>query len=95
MFGKKRRIQWKVIEQTILSNKEKLSNAEMWKNVLYLPIAKGSLYKSNREDLEAIGWYVVETANGLYYIVQQHYGFFSKINRVEPVNFFGKLSKNS
>ena len=63
MFGKKRRIQWKVIEQTILSNKEKLSNAEMWKNVLYLPIAKGSLYKSNREDLEAIGWYVVETAN--------------------------------
>lgn len=69
MFGKKRRIQWIVIEQTILSNKEKLSNAEMWKNVLYLPIAKGSLYKSNREDLEAIGWYVVETANGLYYIV--------------------------
>lgn len=69
MFGKKRRIQWKLIEETILSNKEKLSNSEMWKNVLYLPIAKGSLYKANREDLEAIGWYVVETINGLYYIV--------------------------
>jgi hypothetical protein len=69
MLGRKRRIQWKLIEQTILSNKEKLSNSEMWKNVLYLPIEKGSLYKANREDLEAIGWYVVETINGLYYIV--------------------------
>ena len=69
MLGNKRRIQWKLIEETILSNKEKLSNSEMWKNVLYLPIAKGSLYKSTREDLEATGWYVVETINGLYYIV--------------------------
>lgn len=46
MFGKKRRIQWKVIEQTILSNKEKLSNAEMWKNVLYLPIANSTMDSS-------------------------------------------------
>lgn len=69
MFGKRRRMQWKVIEETIFSNKEYLSDSEMWKNVLYLPIEKGSLYKTNREDLETIGWYVVETSNGLYFIV--------------------------
>ena len=69
MFGRKRNIQWKLIEGILIENSDQITNSEMWKNVLYLPIAKGSLYKSNREDLEAIGWYVVETANGLYYIV--------------------------
>lgn len=65
---KKQREQWDWILSIILNNSEELSNNEMWKNVIYLPI-KSSLYKSNREDLELLGWTVVETRNKQYFIV--------------------------
>lgn len=68
IFRTKRREQWDFILNFILSKSEEISNNEMWKNVIYLPI-KGSLYKSNREDLELLGWTVVETINKQYFLV--------------------------
>lgn len=67
-FRTKKREQWDLILSIILDNSEELSNNEMWMNVIYLPI-KGSLYKSNREDLELLGWTVVETINKQYFLV--------------------------
>ena len=68
IFRTKRREQWDFILNFILSKSEEISNNEMWMNVIYLPI-KGSLYKSNRENLEFLGWTVVETSHKQYFLV--------------------------
>ena len=67
-FRTKRREQWDFILNVIVSKTEEISNNEMWKNVIYLPI-KGSLYKSNQENLEVLGWTVVETRHKQYFLV--------------------------
>lgn len=67
-FRTRRREQWDFILDILLSKGEEIAKSEMWKNVIYLPI-KGSLYKSNREDLKLLGWTVVETRNKQYFIV--------------------------
>lgn len=67
-FRTKKREQWDFILDILLSKGEEITKSEMWKNVIYLPI-KGSLYKSNREDLELLGWTVVETINKQYFLV--------------------------
>lgn len=41
----------------------------MWKVVIYLPIEKGTLYKRNKENLELLGWTVVETFEEEYFII--------------------------
>ena len=46
MFGRKRNIQWKLIEGILIENSDQITNSEMWKVVIYLPIEKGTLYKS-------------------------------------------------
>ena len=67
-FRTKKREQWDFILDILLSKGEEIAKSEMWKNVIYLPI-KGSLYKSNREDLELVGSTVVETINKQYFLV--------------------------
>lgn len=69
MLGRKRKIQWKVIESILIENSTKITNSEMWKVVIYLPIEKGSLYKRNKENLELLGWTVVETFEEEYFII--------------------------
>ena len=69
MLGKKRRIQWQLIKSILVENSEKVTNSEMWKVVIYLPIEKGTLYKRNKENLELLGWTVVETFEEEYFII--------------------------
>mgnify|MGYP007094171984 CR=1 FL=1 len=69
MLGRKRKIQWQLIESILIENSAKITNSEMWKVVIYLPIEKGSLYKRNKENLELLGWTVVETFEEEYFII--------------------------
>mgnify|MGYP006909823606 FL=1 len=69
MLGRKRKIQWQLIESILVENSEKITNSEMWKVVIYIPIKKGTLYKRNKENLELLGWTVVETFEEEYFIV--------------------------
>lgn len=69
MLGRKRATQWKVIESLLVENGDKITNSEMWKVVIYLPIKKGTLYKRNKENLELLGWTVVETSEEEYFII--------------------------
>ena len=48
---KKRKMQWKLIESLLIKNGNQITNSEMWKVVIYLPIEKGTLYKRNKENL--------------------------------------------
>ena len=69
MLGRKRKLQWQLIESILVENSEKITNSEMWKVVIYLPIAKGTLYKRNKENLVLLGWTVVETFEEEYFII--------------------------
>lgn len=69
MLGRKRKIQWQLIASILVENSEKITNSEMWKVVIYIPIKKGTLYKRNKENLELLGWTVVETFEEEYFIV--------------------------
>ncbi len=69
MLGRKRKLQWQLIKSILVENSEKVTNSEMWKVVIYLPIKKGSLYKRNKENLELLGWTVVETFEEEYFII--------------------------
>ena len=69
MLGRKRKIQWQLIESILIENSAKITNSEMWKVVIYLPIEKGSRYKRNKENLELLGWTVVETFEEEYFII--------------------------
>jgi len=66
---KKRKMQWKLIESLLIKNGNQITNSEMWKVVIYLPIEKGTLYKRNKENLELLGWTVVETFEEEYFII--------------------------
>lgn len=66
---KKRKMQWKLIESLLIKNGNQITNSEMWKVVIYLPIEKGTLYKRNKENLELFGWTVVETFEEEYFII--------------------------
>ncbi len=69
MLGRKRKLQWQLIESILVENSEKITNSEMWKVVIYLPIEKGTLYKRNKENLVLLGWTVVETFEEEYFII--------------------------
>lgn len=69
MLGRKRKLQWQLIKSIFVENSEKVTNSEMWKVVIYLPIEKGTLYKRNKENLELLGWTVVETFEEEYFII--------------------------
>lgn len=69
MLGRKRKLQWQLIKSILVENSEKVTNSEMWKVVIYLPIEKGTLYKRNKENLELLGWTVVETFEEEYFII--------------------------
>lgn len=69
MLGRKRKLQWQLIKSILVENREKVTNSEMWKVVIYLPIEKGTLYKRNKENLELLGWTVVETFEEEYFII--------------------------
>ncbi len=69
MLGRKRKLQWQLIKSILVENSEKITNSEMWKVVIYLPIEKGTLYKRNKENLELLGWTVVETFEEEYFII--------------------------
>lgn len=69
MLARKRKMQWKVIESLLIENSAKITNSEMWKVVIYFPIKRGTLYKRNKENLELLGWTVVETFEEEYFIV--------------------------
>lgn len=69
MLGRKRKLQWQLIESILVENSEKITNSEMWKVVIYLPIEKGNLYKRNKENLVLLGWTVVETFEEEYFII--------------------------
>lgn len=69
MLGRKRKLQWQLIKSILVENSEKVTNSEMWKVVIHLPIEKGTLYKRNKENLELLGWTVVETFEEEYFII--------------------------
>lgn len=69
MLGRKRNIQWKLIEDILIEKSDQITNSKMWKVVIYLPIEKGTLYKRNKEHLEFLGWTVVETLEEEYFII--------------------------
>ena len=69
MLGRKRKLQWQLIKSILVENSEKVTNSEMWKVVIYLPIEKGTLYKRNKENLVLLGWTVVETFEEEYFII--------------------------
>ena len=69
MLGRKRKLQWQLIKSILVEKSEKVTNSEMWKVVIYLPIEKGTLYKRNKENLELLGWTVVETFEEEYFII--------------------------
>ena len=69
MLARKRKMQWKVIASLLIENGNQITNSEMQKVVIYLSIKKGTLYKRNKENLELLGWTVVETFEEEYFII--------------------------